>query len=109
MEAGASLRGLDEAVGRLRARGTVAARVGCLVELEGVVAAARASWPRDTGASSRQLVVRATDTGGRLDLTGYAVYVRRSGSSRLAVDELVVDRIDPVRAGARIAEEVTRG
>jgi len=79
-----------------------AARQGAAAELAAVVDAARSQWPRDTGASSRQLATQPTDDGAALRLTGYAPYVRRSGSRVEAWRELIADRVSAVRAGRRI-------
>lgn len=101
--------GLAAACDRLRARGVAAVRAGAAAELEAVVALARREWPRDTGRSATQLDPHDTLVGGALRLTGYAPFVRRAGSSRVAWLELIADRISPSRAGDRVAEEFRRG
>ena len=105
----ADLLGWDAALDRIAMRIGSAAQAGASAELRAVVDAARASWPRDTGRSAAQLVPVSTPTGARLDLSGYAPFVRRAGSSRPAWQELITDRILPARAGDRIAEGVRRG
>lgn len=105
----ADLRGWDAAEAALTRHVADAARRGASAELEAVVIAARRDWPRDTGRSAAQLVVVQTSTGGTTRLTGYAPYVRRSGSDREAWRELIADRLDPERAAGRIAAEVSGG
>jgi hypothetical protein len=106
---GADLVGWGEACAAVAASCARAGQSGAEAELSQVVAEARTRWPRDTGQSAAQLVVRPTPTGARVVLTGYAPYVRRSGVEREAWLELVADRVDPQRAATRIAEEVGDG
>lgn len=57
-----------------------------------VVKAARSQWPRDTGRSGDALRVERHGEGYRVvDDVPYSAFVRRAGSSTLAVDEFVVD------------------
>jgi hypothetical protein len=99
------IRGLDAAVARITERIHAATERGTAAALAEVVDKARGEWPRDTGASSRQLAPR----GGRLTLTGYAPFVRLRGASREAWRELIADRLTPERAAARVVEEIRRG
>lgn len=98
--------GFDEALTSIAADAAVASQRGAADELVEVVAAARGSWPRDTGASATQLVVVETEAGGRVDLGGYAPFVHRAGTTRESWRELIADRIEPERAAERIARGV---
>ena len=106
---GVTVRGLDEAVARLRERVRAATQRGAEASLRQVVDGASSRWPVDNGKSRAQLTVRVRPLGARLVLDGYAVDVRRRGEDRAAYLELIVDRIDPREAAARIAQEIRRG
>jgi hypothetical protein len=106
---GATVQGLDEAVARLRERVRAATQRGAEATLRQVVDDARSRWPVDTGRSKAQITVRPSTLGARLVLEGYAIHVRRRGEDRPAHLELIVDRLDPREAVARIAQEVRGG